>query len=86
MTKIADTFSKCLLLADTAALCDTVKNNMSDLAAKLFSLTLRRSTMNMNIAIEPILAIVVGVLILLVPRFLNYFVAVYLIVVGILGG
>ena len=41
--------------------------------------------MNMNIAIEPILAIVVGVLILLVPRFLNYFVAVYLIVVGNLG-
>ncbi|MDD1613566.1 MAG: DUF3096 domain-containing protein [Methylococcaceae bacterium] len=39
----------------------------------------------MNIAIEPILAIVVGILILLVPRFLNYFVAMYLIVVGILG-
>ena len=41
--------------------------------------------MNMNIAIEPMLAIVVGILILLVPRFLNYFVAVYLIVVGVLG-
>ncbi len=41
--------------------------------------------MNMNVAIEPILAIVVGILILLVPRFLNYFVAIYLIVVGILG-
>ncbi|MDD2660361.1 MAG: DUF3096 domain-containing protein [Methylococcales bacterium] len=39
----------------------------------------------MNTAIEPILAIVMGILILLVPRFLNYFVAVYLIVVGILG-
>ena len=39
----------------------------------------------MNIAIEPVLAIVIGLLILLVPRFLNYFVAVYLIVVGILG-
>jgi hypothetical protein len=39
----------------------------------------------MNIAIEPILAIVIGILILLAPRFLNYFVAVYLIVVGILG-
>ena len=39
----------------------------------------------MNIALEPILSIVVGILILLVPRFLNYFVAVYLIVVGILG-
>ena len=41
--------------------------------------------MIMNIALEPILSIVVGILILLVPRFLNYFVAVYLIVVGNLG-
>ena len=39
----------------------------------------------MNLVIEPVLALVLGVLILLVPRFLNYFVAVYLIVVGILG-
>ncbi|WP_262965535.1 DUF3096 domain-containing protein [Methylobacter psychrophilus] len=39
----------------------------------------------MNVAIEPILAIVMGLLILVMPRFLNYFVAVYLIVVGILG-
>ncbi len=39
----------------------------------------------MNIAVEPLLALVVGILILLVPRFLNYFVAVYLIVVGVLG-
>ena len=40
---------------------------------------------SMNIAAEPLLALVIGILILLVPRFLNYFVAVYLIVVGILG-
>lgn len=39
----------------------------------------------MNLAIEPLLALVIGVLILMIPRFLNYFVAVYLIVVGILG-
>ena len=39
----------------------------------------------MNIAIEPLLALVIGILILMVPRFLNYFVAVYLITVGILG-
>ena len=35
--------------------------------------------------LEPIVAIIAGVLILLVPRILNYIVAVYLIVVGILG-
>jgi hypothetical protein len=39
----------------------------------------------MNISIEPLLALVVGILILLVPRFLNYFVAIYLIVLGIVG-
>lgn len=35
--------------------------------------------------IEPVLALIIGILILLVPRFLNYFVAIYLIVVGVLG-
>jgi len=39
----------------------------------------------MHPAIEPVLALVIGLLILIVPRFLNYFVAVYLIVVGVLG-
>ncbi len=39
----------------------------------------------MNFSIEPLLALIVGILILMVPRFLNYFVAVYLIVLGVLG-
>jgi len=38
-----------------------------------------------NLALEPIFSILIGVLILLVPRFLNYFVAAYLIIIGILG-
>ncbi len=38
-----------------------------------------------SIVIQPLLALLVGILILLVPRFLNYFVAVYLIVIGVLG-
>jgi hypothetical protein len=38
-----------------------------------------------NVPIEPVLALVIGILILLVPRLLNYLVAVYLIAVGILG-
>lgn len=39
----------------------------------------------MNFVIEPIFSVVMGILILIMPRFLNYFVAVYLIVRGILG-
>ena len=31
------------------------------------------------------IAIIVGILILIAPRFLNYFVAIYLIVTGLLG-
>ena len=65
---------------------DTVQTEY-DINDTLFPPTLRRIAMNMsmNIAVEPLLALVIGILILLVPRFLNYFVAVYLIVVGILG-
>lgn len=35
--------------------------------------------------IAPLLALLAGILILVVPRVLNYVVAVYLILVGILG-
>jgi hypothetical protein len=35
--------------------------------------------------IEPAVALIAGVLILLMPRLLNYIVAIYLIVVGLLG-
>ena len=65
---------------------DTVQTKY-DLNDRLLLPALRQITMNMsmNIAVEPLLALVIGILILLVPRFLNYFVAVYLIVMGILG-
>jgi DUF3096 family protein len=39
----------------------------------------------MHIALSPVLALVAGILILLVPRLLNYIVAIYLIVVGLAG-
>jgi hypothetical protein len=35
--------------------------------------------------LSPIVSILAGVLILLMPRLLNYIVAIYLIVIGILG-
>lgn len=41
--------------------------------------------MNLSMAIGPLIALVAGILILVVPRLLNYIVAVYLIVVGVLG-
>ena len=35
--------------------------------------------------LQPVVALVAGILILLVPRILNYIVAIYLILTGILG-
>jgi hypothetical protein len=35
--------------------------------------------------IQPIVALIAGVLILIVPRLLNIIVAIYLIVIGIMG-
>jgi hypothetical protein len=35
--------------------------------------------------LEPIIALVAGILILVLPKTLNYIVAVYLILIGILG-
>jgi len=41
--------------------------------------------MTYHFAIEPIVALIAGILILAVPRLLNYIVAIYLIVIGIIG-
>jgi hypothetical protein len=37
------------------------------------------------IVIQPIVALIAGILILIVPRLLNYIVAIYLILIGLLG-
>jgi hypothetical protein len=42
-------------------------------------------SLNMSLSLAPIVALIAGVLILVVPRLLNYIVAIYLIVTGLLG-
>ena len=39
----------------------------------------------MTFAIQPVVALIAGILILVMPRLLNYIVALYLIVIGVLG-
>jgi Protein of unknown function (DUF3096) len=41
--------------------------------------------MQFYIALQPLVALIAGILILIIPRLLNYIVAIYLIVTGILG-
>ena len=41
--------------------------------------------MNMTLSIGPLVSLVAGILILVIPRLLNYIVAIYLIIMGLLG-
>ena len=41
--------------------------------------------MNLSVSIGPIVSLIAGILILIMPRLLNYIVAIYLIVIGIIG-
>jgi len=41
--------------------------------------------MNITLSMAPLISLIAGILILVVPRLLNYIVAIYLIVIGLLG-
>ena len=41
--------------------------------------------MTLTVSIGPVMALIAGILILLMPRLLNFIVAIYLILVGLLG-
>jgi threonine/homoserine efflux transporter RhtA len=41
--------------------------------------------MHINLALEPIVALIAGIVILVVPRILNYVIALYLIIIGLAG-
>ena len=41
--------------------------------------------MNINLALTPLISLIAGILILVIPRLLNYIVALYLIVIGLIG-
>jgi hypothetical protein len=43
------------------------------------------TVMNITLSLAPLISLIAGVLILVMPRALNYIVAAYLIVVGLLG-
>ena len=41
--------------------------------------------MNLTLAFGPLISLLAGILILVMPKLLNYIVAIYLIAIGILG-
>ena len=41
--------------------------------------------MNITLGLTPLVSLIAGILILVIPRLLNYIVALYLIVIGLIG-
>ena len=41
--------------------------------------------MNLHLTLAPLISLIAGILILVMPRLLNFIVAVYLIVIGLVG-
>jgi hypothetical protein len=41
--------------------------------------------MSIDVTLQPVVALIAGILILLIPRLLNIIIAIYLIVIGIVG-
>ncbi len=41
--------------------------------------------MNLHVSLGPLVSLVAGILILLMPRLLNFIVAIYLIIIGLIG-
>ncbi|MBK7645846.1 MAG: DUF3096 domain-containing protein [Betaproteobacteria bacterium] len=41
--------------------------------------------MNINLGLTPLISLIAGILILVMPRLLNYIVAIYLIAIGLIG-
>jgi hypothetical protein len=48
-------------------------------------LTIKETALNIVPHIGPVAALLAGILILVMPRLLNYIVAIYLIIIGVLG-
>ena len=45
----------------------------------------QETTVNINLLVTPLVSLIAGILILAMPRLLNYIVAIYLIVIGLVG-
>jgi hypothetical protein len=46
---------------------------------------LMEENMNINLQVQPVVTLLAGILVLVVPRFLSWIVGIYLILIGALG-
>jgi hypothetical protein len=64
--------------------CPIAPSHPDDLA-RIRSVLSEEPHMNIQLSLAPIIALLAGILILVQPKMLNYIVAIYLIIIGILG-
>jgi hypothetical protein len=67
----------------TSNMRDTVQGSVGQNANLVTQLP--EVSMNLHISMGPLLSLIAGILILIVPRLLNYIVAIYLIAMGLIG-
>jgi Protein of unknown function (DUF3096) len=46
---------------------------------------IKDAVMNIHLSLAPLVALIAGILILVMPRLLNFIVAIYLIIIGLIG-
>jgi Protein of unknown function (DUF3096) len=51
----------------------------------LHPLSIKGVAMNVTLSLGPLISLIAGILILIVPSLLNYIVALYLIIIGVVG-
>jgi Protein of unknown function (DUF3096) len=55
------------------------------LASRPHPLSIKGVAMNVTLSLGPLVSLIAGILILIVPSLLNYIVALYLIIIGVIG-
>jgi hypothetical protein len=48
-------------------------------------LTFSEHAMNLHLSLTPLISLIAGILILVMPKLLNFIVAIYLIAIGLIG-
>jgi threonine/homoserine efflux transporter RhtA len=65
--------------------CTTAGASASQRASQRQNGKNQEKTMNITLSLAPLVSLLAGILILIVPRLLNYIVALYLIIIGVIG-
>jgi hypothetical protein len=80
-----ETVARSAATAEKARELRAAKKGLHARKSPLQSINCEENALNISVSLGPLAALIAGILILVVPRLLNYIVAIYLVIVGILG-